>query len=203
MFPLGSVLLPSMLMPLRIFEDRYRAMARVVMDGDETFGVVLIERGSEVGGGDVRSGVGCLARVLEADERPDGQWFLVCVGTDRLRVERWGDDAPYPNADVVLWPDEPVRDGDAEAVRALEAGFREVLELAGAGPGASSGALPVVPVELSDDPTTAVWQMATVSPFGAFDRHRLLAAPSLGDRVRLLAEMLEDTTAILRAERGG
>ena len=64
MFPLGSVLLPGVVMPLHIFEPRYRALARRCLEGDRRFGVVLIERGSEVGGGDVRCGVGTRAEVV-------------------------------------------------------------------------------------------------------------------------------------------
>ncbi|MET1002223.1 MAG: LON peptidase substrate-binding domain-containing protein, partial [Acidimicrobiia bacterium] len=51
MFPLGSVLFPHALLPLHVFEPRYRVMMRHCLEGDKEFGVVLIERGSEVGGG--------------------------------------------------------------------------------------------------------------------------------------------------------
>ena len=66
MFPLGSVLLPSMVLPLHVFEPRYRALVRDVLDGDGEFGVCLISRGHEVGGDDVRTDVGTVARVHEA-----------------------------------------------------------------------------------------------------------------------------------------
>ncbi len=200
MFPLGATLLPSMLLPLRIFEPRYRVMAEAVVDGDRTFGVVLIERGSEVGGGDVRTDVGCLARVLEADRLPDGQWSLLCVGEERLRVREWLPDDPHPIADVEPWPDEGEADVDSEArVVALEERFREVLDLAVEATGAS---LPG-PVDLSADPVEAAWQMAVLTPLGALDRHRLLSAPSLQRRVELLDEMLDDAALLLRARLGG
>ncbi len=200
MFPLGATLLPSMLLPLRIFEPRYRVMADTVMEGDRTFGVVLIERGSEVGGGDVRTDVGCLARVLEADRLPDGQWALLCVGEERLSVREWLPDDPHPVAEVEPWPD-----GDdgaaaraADRVLGAEVRFREVLDLAVLAAGVS----PPGPVELSADPTEAVWQMAIASPLGALDRHRLLAAPTLSDRLDLLDEMLDDAALLLRARLG-
>ena len=97
MFPLSSVLLPTMLLPLHVFEDRYRVMVDDVLRRDPPeFGVVLIERGSEVGGGDVRTTVGCTARVLDAERSPDGRWALLCVGEHRLRVREWLADDPYP-----------------------------------------------------------------------------------------------------------
>ena len=64
MFPLGSVLLPGMPLALRVFEPRYvELLSTVLGDTDREFGVVLIERGSEVGGGDVRFGAGTVARI--------------------------------------------------------------------------------------------------------------------------------------------
>ena len=66
MLPLGAVLLPTGVMPLQLFEERYRHMITDVLAADREFGVVLIRRGSEVGGGDLRYDVGTRARVLEA-----------------------------------------------------------------------------------------------------------------------------------------
>ena len=89
MFPLGTVVVPGMVLPLQVFEPRYREMLQHVLAGDRTFGVVLIERGSEVGGGDVRTDVGTLARVVRAEEQPDGRWAVVALGVGRIRVDRW------------------------------------------------------------------------------------------------------------------
>ncbi len=197
MFPLGTVLLPSMLLPLRLFEPRYRAFARDVTGSDGIFGVTLIERGSEVGGGDVRSTVGCAAQVLQAEEHPDGQWGLVAVGTGRVRVARWLDDDPYPRAEVTPWPDPPPGPGAVDVLDAVVPAFHSVVALA-----AEAMATEPPAVELSDDPTTAAYQIATVAPFGAFDRQRILTAASFDDRVALLAELLDDAEAVLRARLG-
>src|SRR5688572_25865098 len=105
MFPLGSVLVPGMVLPLHVFEARYRALVRDCVAGDGEFGVVLIERGSEVGGGDVRTDVGTVARIVQADEMPDGRFALGAVGVRRVRVQRWLDDDPYPRAELADWPD--------------------------------------------------------------------------------------------------
>ena len=84
MFPLGSVLLPGMLLPLHVFEPRYRAMVDRCLAGDHEFGVVLIERGREVGGGDVRTSAGTLARIAEARQFPDGRWALAAELGERV-----------------------------------------------------------------------------------------------------------------------
>src|SRR5207253_3012489 len=80
MFPLGTVLFPGITLPLHVFEPRYQALTRSCLDGDGHLGITLIERGSEVGGGDVRFAVGTRARIAQAVALDDGRWFLVLVG---------------------------------------------------------------------------------------------------------------------------
>src|SRR5207249_3558867 len=94
MFPLGTVLFPHALLPLHVFEPRYRLMTQRVLGDDGEFGVVLIERGSEVGGGDTRFGIGTVARIVRAQELPDGGYALATVGIRRVRVTRWLLDDP-------------------------------------------------------------------------------------------------------------
>ena len=100
MFPLGTVLFPHAALPLHLFEDRYRALAETCLRGDGRFGVVLIERGFEVGGGDQRFGVGTVARIVEAARTPDGRYLLATVGTERFRIKKWLDDDPFPRAEI-------------------------------------------------------------------------------------------------------
>ena len=107
MFPLGTVLVPSGVLPLRIFAPRYRHMLEDLLPGNREFGGVLIERGSEVGGGEVRSRIGTMARILEARESGDGHWAVVAMGLQRIMVERWLPDDPYPLAEVRPFPDRP------------------------------------------------------------------------------------------------
>ena len=129
MFPLGTVLFPSVFLPLHIFEPRYRRLARQCVDGDQEFGVVLIERGSEVGGGDVRTSVGTVARILEAVELDDGRWVLGTVGTRRIRVREWLSDDPYPRADVEDWHDRVPSADAVEHYEVVRARLRRVLAL--------------------------------------------------------------------------
>ncbi len=77
MFPLQTVLFPGAILPLHIFEPRYRKMLADCLSGDGTFGVVLISRGSEVGGGDQRVAVGTEARIEEASRFDDGRWAVI------------------------------------------------------------------------------------------------------------------------------
>ena len=116
MFPLGTVLFPYALLPLHVFEPRYRLMMRHVLEGDHEFGVVLIERGNEVGGGDTRFDVATVARVVQAAELPDGRYVLATVGMRRVGVRRWLADDPYPRAEVVALDDPPRASYEAAAV---------------------------------------------------------------------------------------
>ncbi|MBQ89716.1 MAG: hypothetical protein CL433_12905, partial [Acidimicrobiaceae bacterium] len=97
MFPLEHPVLPGQLIPLQLFEPRYLTLAEHLQGEIEAdFGIVGIERGREVGGDDVRASVGVVGRVLEMVSLPDGRMSLVAVGTRRVRVDEWLDDAPYP-----------------------------------------------------------------------------------------------------------
>ncbi|MET0324730.1 MAG: LON peptidase substrate-binding domain-containing protein, partial [Ilumatobacteraceae bacterium] len=134
MFPLGSVLLPGGVLPLHVFEPRYR---QLVIDcladdsADPEFGVTMIERGWEVGGGDQRAAVGVVARMVQVEALDDGRYAVVAVGTRRIRVNAWLPDDPYPLADVDDWPDEDPDDSAlAGGVAALGDRLQEVLALA-------------------------------------------------------------------------
>lgn len=217
MFPLGSVLMPSVFLPLHLFEPRYRQLIRDCLDGDREFGVVLIERGSEVGGGDVRADVGTVARVLEAHELDDGRWAVGAVGTRRFRVLRWLEDDPYPRADVEDWDDpdagipaaddpEPGRapegaaidDGEQPDLAAVVATLRRVLALSSElGDDAAAATQ-----ELSPDPSLASYQIAALSPIGPLDRQSLLCIPGSAERLARLAALLAEEETFLNVRLG-
>jgi Lon protease-like protein len=195
MFPLGSVLFPSLVLPLHVFEPRYRAMvAHLLSDGVEPeFGVVLIERGSEVGGDDVRTDIGTVARLVEAGELPDGRWVLTTFGVRRLHVVEWLPDDPWPRAVVEDLEDPPGATGVGwDEARVT---LRRVLGLA-----TELGEAPVpVTVELADDPALGTFQAAAVAPLGPADQHRVLATVGVDERLALLADLLEDAAELLEA----
>ena len=107
MFPLEVAMLPGEELPLRIFEPRYTQMISECLASEPEFGVVMIEAGREVGGGDIRSDVGVLARIVEHADLGGGRYRLRCMLSERIRVTEWLEDAPYPRALTVRWPDEP------------------------------------------------------------------------------------------------
>lgn len=191
MFPLGTVLFPGGVLPLRVFEPRYQALVAECLAGDRRFGVVLIERGSEVGGGEVRTDLGTEAEIVKALPLDDGHWALLVVGVRRITVSRWLPDEPFPRAEVRFPDDEASAPPGQAEVDAVEPVVRRSLALA-----AELGEM-VAPfdVELADDPLVAHFQLATCAPLGPADRQRLLAAPSPTARLdllhRLVAEQIE------------
>jgi Lon protease-like protein len=199
MFPLGTVLFPSLVLPLHVFEERYRAMVRHLLGGDvePELGVVLIERGSEVGGNDVRTDVGTVAQIVEAREFPDGRFALTTLGTRRLRVREWLPDDPWPRAVVEDLDDEPLGDTAAAAERweEVQGLLRRVLGLAAE---LGEASVPAT-VELSDDATLGSFQAAAVSPLGPVDQQAVLATTSLGERLELLARLLAEAGELLEA----
>jgi uncharacterized protein len=193
MFPLGTVLLPFAHLPLHIFEPRYRALVKDVLAADGEFGVVLIERGQEVGGGDVRFSVGTVAKIMQTAELPDGRWLLDAVGTERFRIAEWLPDDPYPVAMIEALRDEPSDTEAAERRTAVERLLRQVLalqvELGFPAPSAVR--------TLDENPSVAAFEAAVLSPIGPMDTQKVLEAPSTAARLALLETLLTEARQFL------
>lgn len=197
MFPLGSVLFPHALLPLHVFEARYRALTEACLAGDGEFGVVLIERGSEVGGGDTRFTVGTVAKILEAGRLPDGRFVLAAVGTRRLEVRRWLSEEPYPRAEIDLLDDAARDEPDAHATGARRAEVERLLRRVHAlrselGETASSA-----DITLDEETARASFEAAAVAPLGPLDAQRVLELDPPSARFEALAGLLSEEARFL------
>ncbi|HSJ29195.1 MAG TPA: LON peptidase substrate-binding domain-containing protein [Acidimicrobiia bacterium] len=197
MFPLGNVIFPFSGVPLRVFEPRYQQLLDEVLDLDCSFGTVLIERGFEVGGGDVRFDVGTRLRVLAHQRLPGGHRAILVEGTQRLRVTAWLPDDPHPWADVVPLPDVPCD------VAAVLAGVTSRLRMAMALASELGADTAGVDLELGDDPVAASYRAAALAPVSPLDSYALLAAPGPRERLHLVDEMLEDQIELMRLRLAG
>ena len=198
MFPLGSVLLPGGVLPLHVFEPRYRQMVIDCLqtDGTPEFGQALITHGSEAGGGDERAMIGTIAQMIQVEAIDEERYSIVSVGVRRIRINSWLADDPYPMADVDEFPDvDPNPTGLALDVAATHARVRAALALA-----MELGDLTVAPgeTEIADDPLTATYHLAALAPIGPSDRYRLLAADGPRARLDVLDEVLDDVEAMLK-----
>jgi uncharacterized protein len=191
MFPLSAVLFPHASMPLHVFEPRYRELLRDCLASDARFGIVLIERGSEVGGGDERSSLGTRGVITQAAQLPDGRWVLEIEGEALIAVEEWLPDDPYPialvhDATPALSPGDagPLVGAAGQRVRRARALLAE-----------QGGAPPIAPdlaLDGGGDVDRAAWQLCSEAPLSAYDAQRLLAAEGAPERLRLLAELMEE-----------
>jgi Lon protease-like protein len=179
------VLFPNMPLRLRVFEERYLVMLSDMLRAERgEFGVVLIERGHEVGGGEHRFEIGTTAEITELGAQ-EGIVGLQAQGHRRFRVIEWLADAPHPMAVVTELPDfawDPAmaqRTEDAERiVRQTLAAASEFVE--------STWPPDVV---LADEPVARLWQLAGIAPIGPMDQLALLGAESLSELVEQLIEL--------------
>jgi Lon protease-like protein len=199
LFPLGSVLYPGLVLPLHIFEDRYRQLVRDLLDGDEPkrFGVIAIREGRETGVSGVSAlyEVGCVATVREVTELDDGGYDLLTVGTDRFRLHGMDTSQPYLVGEIELL-DEPVGDENEAAVMAaaIQRGFRGYLDML-----ASQGSATISVPDLPDEPILLSYLVAASMIIELSDRQGLLAQPDAMHRLAAERGLLASETAMLRS----
>jgi Lon protease-like protein len=197
LFPLGTVLYPGLLLPLHIFEERYRQLVRDLLDGPEPrrFGVIAIRKGRETGVDGV-SGlyeIGCTATLRRVVEHEDGRYDLVTAGTQRFRLSSLDEARPYLRGEVEFL-DEPAGDEAASALagRAAQAAFRDYLAAL-----ADRGAEVTVP-DLPDEPVLLSYLIAAAIVVDLPDRQALLAEPDARRRLESERAMLTREAAMLR-----
>ncbi len=114
LFPLNTVIFPGQLLPLHIFEERYKLMIKDCLARDATFGVVLIRAGSEVGEAATPYEVGTLARLRKVDQVEEGKMNILCLGEARFRITALNEEQPYLSASFAIWPWRPLLGNEVE-----------------------------------------------------------------------------------------
>jgi Lon protease-like protein len=197
LFPLGVVLYPGMLMPLHIFEDRYRQLVRDLLAGPEPrqFGVIAIRKGRETGVDGVHSlyEIGCTATLRRVDRLDDGRFDIIVVGARRFRLLGLGETQPYLQGEVEPLATEPVDPAAAEpAVRVVQAAFREYLDALTEWGGAT-----VRLEELPDEPLLLSFIVAAAVVIDLPERQALLAESDTLRRLAAERALLSRETAML------
>jgi Lon protease-like protein len=203
LFPLGSVLFPGLVLPLHVFEERYRSLVRHIMDlpdgSSREFGVVAIKRGREVAmSADSLTlfDVGCTAQVRQITARADGGFDLVTVGHRRFEIDHMlPAETPYLVAAVRYLPEANGAAGEAEylAPRVLAA-FRAYLRLVRTDAAAVGEQLPEEPLVLSH-------LVAATASLTVADRQDLLAITDTAARLRAELALLHREVTLLRQVR--
>ena len=222
LFPLNSVLFPGLVLPLNVFEERYRAMMRELLktpeDEPRRFAVVAIRDGHEVapsspgmpdptaavqrgpaaGFGDdplkAFHEVGCIADAATIRERPEGTFEVLATGTSRVRLHSVDASGEFLTAELEELPEEPGDEAGALAEGVLRAFRQYQKRLAGARERSlSTGA------DLPDEPAVVSYLVAAAAMLDVPSKQRLLQAPDTASRLRDELKVLRAETAIIRS----
>jgi uncharacterized protein len=226
LFPLGTVLYPGLLLPLHIFEERYRQLVRDLLANSEgpRFGVVAIREGRETGVSGVSAlyPVGCTAVLRQVQKYPDGRYDIVTVGVQRFRLLALDDSQPYLQGEVELLPEEAGDPAEAQlAARAVRPAFsgylRALAALAQHDPEQPGGAPPAAPdgraagnggeeeagqgqtPDLPAEPVALSYVIAALMVVDLPDKQALLAEPDAVGRLAAERAMLAKETGMLRS----
>ena len=198
LFPLGTVLFPGMLLPLHIFEDRYKHLMRDLLDSPEPrrFGVIAIKRGRETGVEGVSSlhEVGCTATLRESEENGDGGFEVVTVGTQRFRLEALDQSRPYLQGEVEFLEEDAGDSAAAgRAAQLVAAAFQAYLDVLTA-----RGLAEVNVPELPEEPVLLSYLVAASMIIDLPDRQALLAEPDSISRLAAERAMLVREATMLQ-----
>lgn len=190
LFPLNTVLFPGQVLPLHIFEERYRRMIGQCIEKSWPFGVTLIQEGEEVGGLAKPFEVGTTARVTQVERLDDGRLNIISVGEMRFRIASLDQaEHGYLRADVALWPWSP---SDENASQALALNVRDRLRRYVEMISQASG-MKLETNDLPDEPTELACLTAAALQVDQIEKQELLISPSI-------AALLIKEVGLLRRE---
>jgi len=198
LFPLPLVLFPQVVVPLHIFEERYRLMINRCIEESSTFGIVLIPPGTSVESESTIRVVGVTARVIQFDRIEDGRINIMAAGETRFRILQFNGNNPYWTANVEFFED------DRESEEALQESYNDVVrlyrelhqlvaQLRGMSIVDDEIKIPVSPATLSH-------MVGFVLDLDMESKQALLEMTSIEGRLKTLTVHLEEATQRLNAE---
>jgi Lon protease-like protein len=197
LFPLGTVLYPGMVLPLHIFEDRYRQLVQdlLALPEPREFGVIAIREGRETGADGVTSlhEIGCIAELREVSEPEDDGFDIVTIGTERFRLGELDRSQPYLRGEVERLPEEDGETGSL-SVPAAQASFRTYLDAL-----VEHGGATVLIEDLPAEPGLLSYVIAAAVIIELPAHQALLAEPDAESRLAAERTLLARETAMLRA----
>lgn len=176
LFPLNTVLFPSQLLPLHIFEHRYRQMVADCLGAQQSFGVVLIRTGQEVGSIATPYSIGTTAKIVQSETLPDGRLNILCVGEARFNILETHTDQPYLSGTIDLWPWQPVQaqtvQSRMERIRTRLNRYLQLLSKLISSP---------LQIDLPDDPANLANLAAAMLQIEAPEKQKLLSTISIDE----------------------
>ena len=203
LFPLNTPLVPGLVLPLHVFEPRYREMVEELLarpdEDDREFGIVAVRDGRDVAldGLPALYPVGTATVLREAERLDDGRFDIVTTGSRRFRLLAIDDSQPLLRADVEYLED--VSDpADALLAEQVTRRFRLYRgALSGQVPDAVDWDDPDDDAGLPEDPTVLSYLVTAAMLLPTEERQGLLAAPTTGDRLALARSLLGRETALI------
>ncbi|MCF7928869.1 MAG: LON peptidase substrate-binding domain-containing protein [Spirochaetales bacterium] len=183
LFPLNLVLFPGVLLPLHIFEERYRIMLQEVLDGDELFAIVRKTRTHQ-------EDIGCLARVeTVAKEYDDGRSDILTTGTDRFKIKEVYDDKPYLTADIEILEETDGTANDEELAHLQQSTINSLEDLFSLQKKRAN-----LEKLASKTPRDLSYTIAGLDIFSTQAKQRLLQSPTVAARLDTIMRLLEEKT---------
>ena len=192
MFPLGTVVFPGAQLPLRVFEPRYLNLFGDLSETESYFGTCLIEKGHEVGGDDARFSSGTLCQIIRLEELPSKQLLIQCIGIDRLSVDRWLPDEPYPIANVNKLPNINKLDFYLKDKIVIELERCYVLLV-------QKGAVQPESLNINILDQIDLYTACSIAPLGQLDKYKLLASASSESCAEILLSLITSERETLAA----
>ncbi len=186
LFPLNVVLFPGAILPLHVFEERYKLMVQRCLEGDSTFGVVLIKSGAEVGEPAEPHSIGTTARITGTRPVDGGRLMLNTVGEKRFRILEITQRRPYIEGQVEILDDEVGLSLPADEREAIEGAITRHLSLILGSRGGWVGR-----AKIPRDPAELSYFIAAVLQSDVKARQSLLEEPSAAMRLQTELEMME------------
>jgi ATP-dependent Lon protease len=196
LFPLPNlVLFPHIVVPLHIFEERYKLMINGCIENSAVFGLVLLRAGSDAESEEAIHRVGVTARVVEVERLDEGRMNILCEGEGRFRILRFTQQQPFWKGSAELFEDKqhPSEESLYDQVAALYRSMASLSAVLSGAPEAEAG-LPESPVDLS-------YMVSYVLDIDSEEKQKLLEMDSTAERLRMLLAHLTEAVRKLEQQR--
>lgn len=196
LFPLPNlVLFPNIVVPLHIFEERYKLMINGCIERDEVFGLVLLRSGADDESEDTICRVGVAARVIEVERLDEGRMNILCEGEGRFRIHRFTQELPFWKGAVDFFEDDEPHSTESLYEQAAEL-YRSVAELSAKLSGSEPAEL-----ALPESATDLSYMVSYILDIDSEEKQKLLEMNSTTERLRMLVAHLTETVRKLEQQR--
>jgi Lon protease-like protein len=196
LFPLPNlVLFPHIVVPLHIFEERYKLMINGCIDNDEVFGLVLLRAGADDETEETIHRVGVTARIVEVERLDEGKMNILCEGERRFRIYRFTDQTPFWKGSVDLLEDDE-RNATGALYDQVAELYRSVVNLSAKVSGSQEAEL-----VLPDSAIDLSYMVSYVLDIESEEKQKLLEMDSTAERLRMLLAHLTDGLRKLEQQR--